>query len=109
MFVLGLALFATLDYAWWIFPVFLLVPDISIAGYLISNRSGAFIYNIVHHKGVAVAVYLAGVLTGKPVLMLAGIILFSHASLDRIFGYGLKFTDSFKRTHLGQIGKNTNY
>ncbi|MDX1586911.1 MAG: DUF4260 domain-containing protein [Balneolaceae bacterium] len=109
MFILGMALFTTLDLAWWIFPVFLLVPDISMAGYLLGNRIGAFMYNTVHHKGIAVVVYTAGLLTGAEVLMLVGIILFSHASLDRIVGYGLKYTDSFQHTHLGRIGNHANH
>lgn len=32
-------------------------------------------------------------------------ILFGHSAMDRIFGYGLKFNDNFKNTHLGWIGK----
>ena len=39
------------------------------------------------------------------VLLLAAIILFGHASMDRMFGYGLKFGDHFQHTHLGWIGK----
>ena len=38
---------------------------------------------------------------------IAAIILYGHASMDRIFGYGLKFNDSFHHTHLGWIGKAT--
>jgi hypothetical protein len=38
-------------------------------------------------------------------LQLAGIILFTHSSMDRVFGYGLKYPDSFNNTHLGPIGK----
>lgn len=109
MFILGLALFATLDYAWWVFPALLLVPDISMAGYLLGNRVGALTYNFFHHKGIAAGTYAAGFLFGIPVLMLTGIILFSHASLDRILGYGLKHVDSFQHTHLGHIGKNANH
>jgi hypothetical protein len=30
-----------------------------------------------------------------------GTLLFTHASFDRILGYGLKYFDSFKHTHLG--------
>ncbi|NGP76645.1 DUF4260 domain-containing protein [Balneolaceae bacterium YR4-1] len=108
MFVLGLFLFATLDYSWWVFPVLLLAPDISMAGYLFGNRTGAFVYNIVHHKGIAILIYCIGFLSVIPVLMLAGIILFSHSSMDRILGYGLKYEDSFQHTHLGQIGINVN-
>lgn len=31
-------------------------------------------------------------------------ILFAHASLDRVFGYGLKYADGFSHTHMGDIG-----
>lgn len=39
--------------------------------------------------------------------MLAGVILFAHASMDRIFGYGLKYADDFKHTHLQEIGDHS--
>jgi len=39
-----------------------------------------------------------------PIWQLIGIILFSHASMDRIMGYGLKYDKGFKYTHLGEIG-----
>ena len=109
MFILGLVLFNTLEYAWWIFPAVLLLPDISFAGYLWGSRTGALVYNFFHHKGVAVVVYAAGLLSGSQVLMLSGITLFSHASLDRILGYGLKYADSFQHTHMGRLDNNANH
>jgi hypothetical protein len=39
-----------------------------------------------------------------PELETAGIILFGHSSMDRIFGYGLKLNEGFKFTHLGLVG-----
>jgi hypothetical protein len=36
---------------------------------------------------------------------IAGIILFTHISFDRVLGYGLKYSDSFHNTHMGIIGK----
>ena len=36
-------------------------------------------------------------------LMLVGIILFGHSCMDRMLGFGLKYPDSFKNTHLGAI------
>lgn len=108
MFILGLALFNTLEYTWWVFPAALLLPDISMAGYLLGNHIGAYVYNLFHHKGMAVLVYATGFMSGVQVLMLTGIILFSHASLDRVLGYGLKYTDSFQHTHMGRIGNNAN-
>ena len=109
LFILGVVLFANLEYSWWVFATLLLVPDVSMAGYLFGNPVGASVYNLFHHRGIAALVYAAGVLLTDQVLMLAGIILFSHSCMDRIFGYGLKFFDSFHHTHLGRIGKNLNH
>lgn len=105
MFALGIYLFNFLDYEWWWFFVLILVPDIGMLGYLLGNRIGAFTYNIFHHKGLAIAVYLIGVYLSLPLLQLTGVILFSHASMDRIFGYGLKYNKGFKYTHLGELSK----
>lgn len=108
MFVFGIALFSMTEFSWWVFPALIFVPDISMAGYLFNSRAGAFIYNLFHHKGVAIVAYIIGLIINEPILLLAGIILFSHSSLDRMLGYGLKYPDSFTNTHLGRIGKNAN-
>lgn len=63
-------------------------------------------YNLFYHKGLAILLFFVGrSYLDLPLIELAGIILFSHASLDRIFGYGLKYNKGFKFTHLGEIGK----
>ena len=103
--VLGIALFSLLDYSWWWFPALILTPDIGMLGYLFSPRIGAAVYNIFHHKGIAIGMMLAGYYLSMPILSLTGIILFSHSAMDRMFGYGLKYGDSFNNTHLGTIGK----
>jgi len=106
MFGLGIYLFSLLPYAWWWFLVLLLAPDIGMLGYLISNKAGAIGYNLFHHKGVAIAIYLTGIYVSMPLLQLIGVILFAHAAFDRIVGYGLKYNQGFKYTHLGEIGNN---
>ncbi|MBC8153381.1 MAG: DUF4260 domain-containing protein [Bacteroidetes bacterium] len=103
-FVLSILLFAQLSFAWWWYPALILLPDISMIGYLINPRVGAYGYNLGHHKGLAVVVGIFGLLVQAPVVMLAGVILFGHASMDRMMGYGLKYSDHFKHTHLGAIG-----
>lgn len=75
-------------------------------GYLAGNKTGAVFYNIFHHKGIAVCVFIAGLITNNIPMQIAGIILFGHSSMDRMFGYGLKHFEGFKFTHLGLIGKN---
>ena len=110
----------TSDVSWWMYLILALGPDIGILGYLVNSKVGAFSYNLLHHKGIAVLALVLGIpsmievmtlwstdmgtLHATPPLLL-GIILFGHASMDRIFGYGLKFGDNFHHTHLGWIGR----
>lgn len=105
LFILGIYLFSLLNYQWWWFPALILAPDLSMFGYIINTKTGAFSYNLFHHRGVAVLVYILGCYLRIEIVQLMGIILFSHAAMDRIFGYGLKYETGFKYTHLGEIGK----
>lgn len=90
---------------WWVYLILLIGPDISMLGYLFGPRVGAISYNIFHHKGVALAVLALGLFVlHVDKVMTVGVILYGHASMDRIFGYGLKYSDSFHHTHLGWIG-----
>lgn len=105
-FLFSILLFSQLDYAWWVFPALLLLPDLSMAGYLANTKIGAWTYNLFHHKLLAIVVFGLGYWLGNSILSLTGIILFGHSSMDRMFGYGLKYKDDFKHTHLGWIGGN---
>ncbi|WP_435579013.1 DUF4260 domain-containing protein [Gilvibacter sp.] len=107
-FGLAIYLFSLLDFAWWWFPALLLTPDVGMLGYLVNPKIGALTYNLFHHKGVALAVYLLGVILESQELLLVGCILFGHSAMDRILGYGLKYPDSFQNTHLGPVGKQDN-
>ncbi len=100
-----LAFFPSYQGPWWLFVLLLFAPDLSAIGYLVNTRVGAFTYNLVHHRGVAVVVYFAGIFTETQFLVWAGVIMFLHSTMDRAFGYGLKFPDSFQNTHLGPIGR----
>ncbi len=104
-FLLSIILFNQMDYSWWVFPALILLPDLSMIGYLANPKAGAWLYNLFHHKLLAIAMLIIGFWFNNSLLSLAGVILFGHSSMDRIFGYGLKFNDSFHNTHLGWIGK----
>lgn len=103
MFLLSIYIFSFLDYAWWVYLLLILTPDIGMLGYLANPNLGSEIYNLFHHKGIAIIIGFIGFWWGIAELQLAGVILFGHASMDRIFGYGLKFSDNFKHTHLGNL------
>ena len=103
---------------WWTYLLLLVGPDISMLGYVLNTRVGGTLYNIFHHKTMAVVIgllvpYLSYEFGSEENwlwqfqfgLIVTGLILYGHASMDRMFGYGLKFGDSFQHTHLGWIGK----
>lgn len=90
--------------AWWWFWMLLLTPDVGMVGYLFGPRAGAFLYNLFHHKAIAIGVATAGWWYEAPLLLFTGGLLFAHSSMDRVFGYGLKYITGFKDTHLGRIG-----
>lgn len=104
MFLLAAAALYVFNAAWWIYLLLLVGPDVGMIGYVINERIGAITYNLFHHKGVAVLIFLAGVFIDSSVAMLAGTVLFGHSSMDRLFGYGMKYFTGFHHTHLGIIG-----
>ncbi len=103
MFLFSIYLFSQLNFAWWWYLALILLPDISMIGYLVNNKIGAACYNLAHHKGIALVIYVSGLYLHNETLQLAGVILFGHSSMDRFMGYGLKYNEGFKFTHLGEI------
>ena len=87
----------------WLWVVLFFAPDISMLGYLIGTKPGAISYNLFHHKGIAILLAIAGYWLQNELVLSIGILLFAHSSFDRIWGYGLKYQDSFKNTHLGSL------
>lgn len=100
---IALLLYGQGEYSWLMFILLLLVPDLSMIGYLAGPRVGATSYNIVH-------TYIGPLLLAGVVLLTGGslmlpLIWIAHIGLDRMLGYGLKHPTSFQETHLGRIGK----
>ena len=87
----------------WLWILLFFTPDIGMIGYLFNTRIGACTYNIFHHKGIALVIATAGFIVQNDIALATGILLLAHASFDRIWGYGLKFEDNFKHTHLGNL------
>ncbi len=104
IFLFSIYLYSTLVYPWWLFPLLLFVPDISMLGYHKDTRVGALVYNIFHFRAFSLVLFVVGDFFSMTLVSLLGVILFAHSSLDRAFGYGLKFEDGFGHTHLGIIG-----
>ena len=77
-----------------------------MVGYLLGNKVGAVLYNLFHHKAIAILVMIVGLISQNLDIEIIGIILFGHSSMDRMFGYGLKHFTGFGDTHLGKIGRS---
>lgn len=105
MLVAAIAAYDLLGGGWRMFLLLLLVPDLSIAGYLLGRRTGAFAYNAMHsYLGPALLAGLAWLLNASPQPFLVVAIWIAHIGLDRLLGFGLKYQSGFKFTHLGMPG-----
>jgi TctA family transporter len=105
MLAAGITLWAALSGSWLWFALLFLVPDVSMAAYLVGTRFGAAGYNLAHSYALPVFLGIAGgVLDHRLTLLVAGLWL-SHIGFDRLLGYGLKYPTSFRDTHLGEIGR----
>jgi len=105
LFIGSIYLFSQLNFSWWLFLVCILLPDLSMIGYVFGSKIGAMIYNFFHHQLLGISIYFLGLYFENEWIQFVGIILFAHSVMDRIFGYGLKYNSDFKDTHLGRIGK----
>jgi membrane-bound ClpP family serine protease len=103
LFLFSIYLFSLLPFAWWWFLVLYLLPDIGMVGYLLTPQAGAFTYNVMHSLITGIVLYVAGYYFNATVTELVGVIIIGHAAFDRFLGYGLKYPDSFKHTHLGNL------
>jgi len=91
--------------ALWLLPAILL-PDISMLGYLVNSRVGAVTYNAIHNWTLAFTALGLGWWLRIDPLLLVGALLLAHVGMDRALGYGLKLRTHFRDTHLGRVGRD---
>ncbi len=97
----ALVVYAPTGAAWWLVPALVLVPDLSMFGYLAGNRVGAWTYDLAHTAPLPVALLAAGLGWDLTALTVAGAIGLVHVGLDRLLGYGVTYDQGFGHTHLG--------
>lgn len=103
--VLILALFAygRLEFSWLVFLLLFLWPDLAIVVYAVNKGWGTAVYNLLHTYTLPVILLIAAVLFSSTAAIQFAIIWFAHIGMDRLFGYGLKYTSGFKDTHLTRL------
>ena len=104
--VLALIGYAHSGYSWWLFAALLLVPDVSMLGYLINPSIGAASYNLVHTLTLPIFLLFVAALLANMLLVAVGTIWIVHIGADRALGYGLKYATGFSDTHLSHSGRS---
>lgn len=102
--VLGLAGYAAVGESWWLFAALILLPDVSMLGYLAGPRVGAALYNSVHTTIGPCILATVSLVLGVKLGLAVACIWIVHIGADRLLAYGLKSFRGFKHTHLGEIG-----
>jgi hypothetical protein len=102
--IASIYMFHRLGGNWWLFASLILVPDVSLLGYLGGTRLGAIAYNALHVTlGPLVCAALGFLLPSFDLIQVA-LIWGAHVGIDRALGLGLKYNAGFGFTHLGRIG-----
>lgn len=100
-------LYAKTDASWWLFAALWLTPDLSMLGYLAGSCWGSRCYNAIHSYAVPAALALSALLLNAHAFLPFALIWANHIGVDRLLGYGLKYSDGFGFTHLGLLGKRS--
>ena len=86
-----------------LFVLLILAPDLGMLGYLLNARVGSVLYNTIHFYLLPVVLFVLCLAAGSALGMQIALIWFTHISMDRIAGYGLKYPTVFKDTHLQHV------
>jgi len=103
MFAIAALLYGQGGGSWLLFALLILLPDLSMLGYLAGNSIGATIYNFAHSYPLPAALATYGWLSSNPLALQIALIWFAHIGADRLAGYGLKYPSGFKDSHLSKV------
>lgn len=106
MLIASLILFATTNKPWWLVPVIIFLPDLFMVGYLKNTRIGSWTYNAGHSYVLPTVLSLVSLKNDSSTSLALSLLWFAHIGMDRVFGYGLKYPNSFKNTHLGSLDQS---
>ncbi len=102
-FLAAVVLYAHQGGSIWLFLALILVPDVSMLGYIVNIRVGSIVYNAAHLYLVPLLLVAVALVFNIPGLLLIATIWFAHIGMDRVFGFGLKYATDFKDTHMQHV------
>ena len=99
----ALFLYQAQGFSWMIFALGILVPDVSMLGYLVNKRIGSHVYNLAHTYTLPILIGILAMAPGSTLMVQVALIWLAHIGMDRAIGYGLKYASDFKDTHLSRV------
>ncbi len=101
-----LGYFTLLHGNWGLFALLILAPDLSLLGYAAKNhlRFAAMLYNVAHTYVLPAILGLAAWRWHSPLAAQIAATWIAHIGMDRTLGFGLKYPEAFKPTHLQAVG-----
>ncbi len=103
IFLSSLFVYHYLNESWILFFLLFFLPDLSMVMYIFNKKTGAVFYNLFHTYLWSFLLVIIGFIIKNNLVISFGVVYASHISFDRMIGYGLKYSDSFKNTHLSKI------
>ena len=82
----ALAAYGWLGGPWLLVIPLLLLPDVSVIGYLRDPRVGAFTYNLVHNWAFGLGLLAVGLASGSAPIEILGTVAIAHTGMDRAVG-----------------------
>src|SRR4051794_25058795 len=74
----SLIAYSTTDRAWWLVPLALLLPDVTMIGYLGGARLGSYLYNLAHSTPLPAVIVAIGWWQDKPLVVALALIWLAH-------------------------------
>ncbi len=99
----GLWVYHQLGASWGLFAALILVPDLSMLGYLAGPVWGARLYNLGHTYVLPGLLWLCLSFLAPAIALPVALIWTIHIGIDRALGFGLKYGSGFKDTHLNKV------
>lgn len=90
---------------WPLLAILFLVPDLALLGYASQQQHGAAagIYNLAHTSALPVILGLVSWKLASVLGVQMALIWIAHIAFDRLLGFGLKYPQAFKPTHMQTV------
>jgi hypothetical protein len=103
LFAAALALYLREDYSILLLVVLFLAPDLSFLGLAGGERIGAVAYDTAHTYVGPILLASVSLITEWTAGVELGLIWLAHIGIDRALGYGLRYPEAFRDTHLQRV------